>query len=164
MAQQLASMLMEDADYLGASRALEDAVRLLPRACPRSSSGYDKQRFSATCYGLGSLSAGVTLTTDRLLSFVLGTLEASRGLVAGLFLDARTDLSGLRREHPELAKEFGKIGAELNRDSSNIQRRFKFGAQNEIIMQDNIELNRGIQLQREFDDLVETIREKNWIL
>ncbi|KAI3010236.1 hypothetical protein CBS147345_6564 [Aspergillus niger] len=94
----------------------------------------------------------------------LGTLEASRGLVAGLFLDARTDLSGLRREHPELAKEFGKIGAELNRDSSNIQRRFKFGAQNEIIMQDNIELNRGIQLQREFDDLVETIREKNWIL
>ncbi|KAI3011192.1 hypothetical protein CBS147346_1393 [Aspergillus niger] len=160
MARGLAIKLIESADYVGASRALEEAVRLLPRACPRSSSGYDKQRFLATCYGLASLSAGMALAIDRPFAFVLETLEGSRGLVAGLFLDARTDLSGLRREDPDLARKFESLGEELNRDSIDIQGLSQFSAQNELIIQDNFEANRNIQLQREFDDLVDTIRGK----
>ncbi|GKZ81590.1 hypothetical protein AnigIFM56816_006111 [Aspergillus niger] len=160
LARCLAINLIQSADYMGASRALEEAVRLLPRACPRSSSGYDKQQFLATCYGLASLSAGVALAIDRPFAFVLETLEGSRGLVAGFFLDARTDLSALRSEDPDLARKFESLGEELNRDSINIQGLFHFSAQNEVITQDNLEANRNIQLQREFDDLVGTIRGK----
>ncbi|KAJ5639754.1 uncharacterized protein N7484_007616 [Penicillium longicatenatum] len=158
MAKALGVKLIESSNYVEASQVLEQAVRLLPMACSRSSSSDDKQEFLKSCYGLASMSAGTLLSAGKSPSYALEILEAGRGVVAGLFLDTRTDLHELKRKHPELASKFELLGEQLNSDPDLDKTPFEARTNVHIGQSTTTHMNRRIILQHDFDELVATIR------
>ncbi|GLA04619.1 hypothetical protein AnigIFM60653_004674 [Aspergillus niger] len=158
MAQVLGALLLKSTSHEEAFQVLEEAVGLILMACPRSSSSYDKQSFLSSCFAIASQSAATALHTGKSASYALKVLEKSRGVVAGSFLDARTDLSELRRKHPELARKFEALAEKLNRDP-DLSEGFRLSnAENNVLSQDTSKLNRRIYMQQDFNRLVETIR------
>ncbi|RSM14908.1 hypothetical protein CEP52_001121 [Fusarium oligoseptatum] len=59
--------------------------------------------------GLGAHAAAAALNAKKDTSYALQQLELGRGVISGLVLDLRTDLSFLRGEHPGLADQFSRL-------------------------------------------------------
>lgn len=93
------------------SAALDDyrrAIDLLPRVASRRLDQPDKELFLARLQGIVSNAAACAINAkDPLLALEL--LEQGRGLVIGEILDNRSDLSDLRRAHPDLAERFEQL-------------------------------------------------------
>lgn len=140
-----------------AADILEEAVQLLPTACPRLMSDTDKQAYLQQLYGLGSSAAAACLNAGRSPSHALEVLEAGRGVVASLLLDIRSDLSDLRQEHPDLAERFEMLGEMLN-FKSNVGKDWGVPTEAEDLHPDSSQASRRICLHKEFDELVQAIR------
>ncbi|KAJ5328560.1 CHAT domain-containing protein [Penicillium brevicompactum] len=159
IATALGALLMKSHDYQEASQMLEKAVQLLPKACSRSSSNDDRQEYLKDHYGLASMAAAALLRSDASPSRALRVLEIGRGVVAGLFLDARTGLDDLKRAHPGLASKFELLGEQLNAEPELNGTAFptRAGANASKLMTSR--MNFRINLHRDFDELVEKIRQ-----
>lgn len=141
-----------------AAGILEEAVQLLPTACPRSMSDTDKQTYLQQLYGLGSSAAAAAcLNAGRSPSHALEVLEAGRGVVASLLLDIGSDLSDLRQEPPGLAERFQMLGEMLN-FKSNVGKDWGLPTDAENLHPDSSQASRRIRLHKEFDELVQAIR------
>jgi tetratricopeptide (TPR) repeat protein len=160
LATVLSAWLMGSCNYLEASQVLENAVQLLPKACPRSSSSDDKQEFLKSCYGLAPMAAGVLLSSGASPSHALEVLERGRGVVTGLFLDARTGLDDLKRGHPGLASKFEFLGEQLNADPELNEKAFRSLTEANTSQPRTSHMNFRINLHRDFDQVVETIRQQ----
>jgi hypothetical protein len=66
------------------------------------------------CSGVASAAAATALNVGKDIHDVLGLLELGRGVVTSLLLEMRADISDLRREHPELARQFEDLRDELD--------------------------------------------------
>ncbi|CAG8428585.1 unnamed protein product [Penicillium salamii] len=161
LAATLGTILLGSHDYVEGSEMLEKAVQLLPKACPRSSSSDDKQKFLKSHFGLASMAASALLNSSASPSHALGVLERGRGVMAGLFLDARTGLDDLKRAHPVLASKFEVLGEQLNADSKTNEKAFRPHAEPEVSELGTSQMNFKINLHHEFDELVETIRQQH---
>ncbi|KAM7208695.1 CHAT domain containing protein [Rhypophila decipiens] len=64
--------------------------------------------------GLASMAAATALNAGRKPAHALQLLELGRGVIAGLLMDMRGDISDLKREHPKLADEFVFLRDELD--------------------------------------------------
>jgi hypothetical protein len=91
-----------------------DAVKLLPTVSPRSLQHSNKQHMLADFAGLASLAAATALNADRTADYALQLLELGRGVIAGLLLEMRAEISDLKNQHPRLADEFISLRNELD--------------------------------------------------
>ncbi|KAI2472762.1 CHAT domain-containing protein [Annulohypoxylon bovei var. microspora] len=96
------------------NRLLEEAIELLPAVSPRSLKHTDKQHMLTDFVGLASAGAAVSLNAGKGAEHALRLLELGRGIVAGLLMDMRIDLSDLQEKYPTLADEFVSLRDELD--------------------------------------------------
>jgi hypothetical protein len=64
--------------------------------------------------GLASMAAATALNMGKEAGYALELLELGRGVIAGLLLEMRTDVSALKQLHSELAAEFISLRDELD--------------------------------------------------
>ncbi|KAK7928437.1 TPR-like protein [Apiospora marii] len=88
---------------------LDHAIRLLHAVSPLYIQNFTKQQTLKRFAGLGAHAAAAALNARMEASYALQQLELGRGIISGLVLDLRTDLSFLREKHPELADQFSKL-------------------------------------------------------
>ncbi|KAF4335504.1 30S ribosomal S17P protein [Fusarium beomiforme] len=92
-----------------ASSLLREAVLLLPKVTPRFLAHTDRQSLLSQLSGLTSMAAAASLSAGNEPLEALKLLELGRGLISGLVMDIRTDISDLTIEHPDLANEFDHL-------------------------------------------------------
>jgi len=114
LARITAAILADQLNWEESSTFLEDAVKLLPTISPRSLKHTDKQHMLADFAGIASMAAGTALNAGKEAHHALKLLELGRGVIASLLLEMRTDVSELKQQHPELAKEFVSLRDELD--------------------------------------------------
>ncbi|WP_439658640.1 CHAT domain-containing protein [Lentzea sp. HUAS TT2] len=103
-------------NWQGALEAFRLAVELLPRTAPRHVTQADRERALAAFAGLASDAAACALQAgDPLLAVAL--LEQGRGVMIGHALDARTELTDLAEQHPELARRLDELRTVLDAPS-----------------------------------------------
>ncbi|KAI1085982.1 CHAT domain-containing protein [Rostrohypoxylon terebratum] len=68
--------------------------------------------------GLASMAAAIALNAGKDAYHALQLLELGRGVIAGLLMDMRGDISDLKRKHPGLADEFISLRDELDSPAS----------------------------------------------
>ncbi|KAJ4013303.1 hypothetical protein NW752_007599 [Fusarium irregulare] len=129
---------------------LREAVLLLPKLSPRSLKQSDMQEMLSPASGLATEAATVALNAGRPLPEVLSILELGRGVIAGLLIDSRGDLSHLREKHPSLADTFEKLRKELDAPIHHSDSMAELSI-----------VNRRHQASREFDDIIERIRSQD---
>ena len=107
----LGDAMIEDAFEL-----LENAVHVLSLACSRTARRDDQQEKlgAEESFGLASEAATVALRAHKTPYEGLRLLEFGRVLIAGRWIDCRTDLSALRVSHPVLAEQVESLRAEID--------------------------------------------------
>lgn len=110
----LGRLLAMKSAWAEASTILDFTVGLLPRVSPRSLQHTDKQHILAEYSGLASLAAAAALNAGRSPEHALQQLELGRGVISGLLLEMRSDLSELQERFPDLAAKFGNLRDELD--------------------------------------------------
>ncbi|KAE8447330.1 hypothetical protein EG329_010888 [Mollisiaceae sp. DMI_Dod_QoI] len=114
MAFHTQSIGKESFDWEESSLLLQEAVNLLPTVSPRSLKHTDKQYMLAKFAGLASMAAATVLTAGKDAYHALQLLELGRGVIAGLLMEMRGDISDLKQQHPGLADEFTSLRDELD--------------------------------------------------
>ena len=109
------SWLAEESKWQQASSILQAAVEFLPVLSPRALQHIDKQYALRTYDGMASSSAAMALNAGKKPYDALRLLEIGRGVISGLLLEMRGDLSSLQQQHPSLAAEFISLCNELER-------------------------------------------------
>ncbi|KAH8796745.1 CHAT domain-containing protein [Hyaloscypha finlandica] len=74
----------------------------------------DKQHMLADFAGLASMAAATALNAGKDAYHALQLLELGRGVIAGLLMEMRGDISDLKQQHPGLADEFISLRDELD--------------------------------------------------
>ncbi|GES61376.1 TPR-domain-containing protein [Aspergillus terreus] len=138
---KLAASLASQLSWAEAATILQEAVELLPRVSPRPLSDDDKQQMLRQFAGLASAAAAVTLNAKRDADHALRLLELGRGVINGLLVEIRSDISDLRKAHSHLAQDFEYLRGVL--DSSGDQKK-------------NYDQRRELNVK--FDELIQVIR------
>jgi hypothetical protein len=126
---------------------LREAVLLLPTLSPRSLQQTDMQHMLSSTSGLATHAAAMAFNAGKDVLEALSIIELGRGVMAGLLIDTRGDLSGLRGAHPSLADRFEELRTELDSPS-----------QNSCSMAELSMVNRRHQATHELDEVIEQIR------
>lgn len=146
-------LLAEESQWERSSSFLEGAVNLLPKLSPRSLKSEDKQYLLSTIPGLASLAPAVALNAGKKPEEALNLVELGRGVIAGLLLEMRTDISDLRDEDDELATEFMSIRDQLDSAGDELA---------ELSSAPSWDLNaksrRRLELDRQYDEVIGKIR------
>ncbi|KAJ4116190.1 hypothetical protein NW768_011163 [Fusarium equiseti] len=145
-----AAIYVSRAEWGKAYELLREAILLLPNLSPRSLKQSDMQEMLSPTSGLATDAAAMAFNAGKPASEVLSILELGRGVIAGLLIDTRGDLSDLRKACPLLADRFEALREEL--DSP---------LQNSGSMAELSTINRRHEASREFDEVIERIRAKD---
>ncbi|RYP48546.1 hypothetical protein DL768_005585 [Monosporascus sp. mg162] len=114
LGRKAANILASQQNWDESSQLLEEAVKLLPSVSPRFLNHTDKQHMLADSAGLASMAAATALNAGKKPSYALQLLELGRGVIAGLLMDMRGDISDLKDKHPTLADDFASLRDELD--------------------------------------------------
>jgi methyl coenzyme M reductase subunit C-like uncharacterized protein (methanogenesis marker protein 7) len=114
LARQAANILSLQLNWEESSLLLQEAVNLLPAVSPRSLKHTDKQHMLADFAGLASIAAATALNAGKDAYHALRLLELGRGVIAGLLMEMRGDISDLKQQHSGLANEFTSLRDELD--------------------------------------------------
>ncbi|KAL4733730.1 CHAT domain-containing protein [Aspergillus similis] len=106
------SLVLGDTERL--SRLSAAAVELLPSVSPRSLRQSDQQHMVGEFAGLASLAAAAALEANSGAARSVELLELGRGVIMGLLLGTRSDLSDLREVDPQKADRFERLRDELD--------------------------------------------------
>ncbi|KAI9770997.1 MAG: hypothetical protein M1840_002701 [Geoglossum simile] len=101
------------------SKLLQDAVKLLLSVSPRSIQHSDKQYMLEDFAGLASMAAAAALNAEKMPCHALQLLESGRGIISGLLMEMRGDISDLEEKHPRLADEFVSLRDQLDSPASS---------------------------------------------
>ncbi|KJZ69755.1 hypothetical protein HIM_10866 [Hirsutella minnesotensis 3608] len=121
LARSAALILASQSNWTDSSQLLQEAVTLLPTVSPRSLKHTDKQHMLSGFAGLSSAAAATLLNAGGDAYHALRLLELGRGVIAGLLMDMRGDISDVKRAHPILADEFISIRDELDSPGITLQ-------------------------------------------
>ncbi|KAF4206919.1 hypothetical protein CNMCM8927_004254 [Aspergillus lentulus] len=108
------TVLISSLDWNQASLFLENSIKLLTSLSSRSIEHSDKQHMLARFNGVASRAAAVALNAGKDYHYSLELLELGRGIISGLLLEIRSDVSDLEVKHPLLAQEFITLRDELD--------------------------------------------------
>lgn len=103
-----ASLLAKAGRWKDASALLEEAVRILPTVSPRLLGRQDHEHILSEFTQLAAVGIAAALEVGSPPSECLSLLEVGRGIIIGLAIDCRSDLSELRAVEPDL---FNKLSA-----------------------------------------------------
>ncbi|KAK2469065.1 hypothetical protein H9L39_19333 [Fusarium oxysporum f. sp. albedinis] len=126
------------------------------QVCPRSWEHIEKQHMLARFAGLASMAAATALKAEKAVEHALQLLELGRGVIAGLLMEARADISDLRGQHPGLADEFVRLRDEL--DSPDSKPAYLISTDTTDTPSWKPEAERRRKADQSFDRLVENIR------
>ncbi|KLU92421.1 hypothetical protein MAPG_11367 [Magnaporthiopsis poae ATCC 64411] len=154
MARGAANILASQRNWEESSQLLQEAVKLLPTVSPRSLNHTDKQHMLADSAGLASMAAATALNAGKEPSHALQLLELGRGVIAGLLMDMRGDISDLKREHPSLADEFTVLRDDL--DSPPDRPTFADSSDNTSSWESQAKRRR--EADKKFSELITSIR------
>ena len=108
--------LLDFSDLPRSSQILRIAVELFPTVNIRALEN-EEQDFKVRHFAyLINMAVAHCIQSGGSEFEALRLFELGRGVLAGLQLDLRTDISGLEDQHPALAKEFVQLRNELNSD------------------------------------------------
>ncbi|KAI0459167.1 CHAT domain-containing protein [Xylaria acuta] len=113
-AVKAAELLVFKSNWEEATIWLERAVHLFHILSPRYLRNTDKQHMIRHFAGLSASTAAAALNAGKDASYALQYLELGRGIISGLLLDLRTDLSSLRQEHPDWADQIARLRDRLD--------------------------------------------------
>ncbi|XXH00766.1 hypothetical protein Hte_007117 [Hypoxylon texense] len=116
--KDLGSLFVDCARWAEASQAFESAIGLLPQVSPRTLPRADQQYVLGGLSGLSSIAAATALQANRTAADALALVEASRCLIASFAMNARSDVSDLRRKSPSLCGEYEKYRDGISRHGS----------------------------------------------
>ncbi|KAI9902249.1 hypothetical protein N3K66_004066 [Trichothecium roseum] len=133
----------------------EDALRLIPSLSPRSLGRADAESLIAQLRGLASAAAASALNAGKGPEHALRLLELGRGVIGGLLMDMRGDVTDLALKHPDLAAVFTSLRDELS--ASTLEAEVPMG---EDMTSWEAQLKRRREADQEFDELVKLIRTK----
>ena len=108
-AQKAGLLAAAMSEWAQAGSILQVAVELLPRISPRSLRRDDQQYALSRLPGLSSLAASAILQANRTPSEALATLENGRGVMAGLVISSRSDVTDLAMKYPDLHDQYIKL-------------------------------------------------------
>ncbi|RHZ62534.1 CHAT domain-containing protein [Aspergillus thermomutatus] len=114
----LGLLLTMKSDWKESASVFAEALGLLPALSPRSLSNADKQYVLMDSHRLASLATAAALNAGKTPFEALRLLEQGRGVIAGLLLDIRTDISELTAKQPGLAAEFLSLRDRLDTPSN----------------------------------------------
>lgn len=164
LARNTATVLASQSNWEESSRFLEDAVKLLAVVSPRSLENIDKQHMLEEFAGLASMVTAIALKAGKELHLALEALELGRGVITGLLMEMRTDISDLKRDYREIAEEFESLRDGLDSPANGRALSTPRGNSSSAILR----LNRRLEVGRKFDEVVATIRAqpgfKNFLL
>jgi tetratricopeptide (TPR) repeat protein len=90
------------------------ALEIFPIVSTHSLSRGDLQTVVSAFAGLASDACALSLKLEEPPSRALELLESGRGVVTGLLLDNRRDISGLQAQYPEWAAMFDRLRTQMN--------------------------------------------------
>jgi hypothetical protein len=96
------------------------AVELLPQVAPPRIGRPDQEHWLAELGEVAEQAAACCLRDDQ-ADTAVELWDHGRGILLGQALDIRTDLTGLRERHPQLAQEFAQIRDELARLPASVR-------------------------------------------
>jgi hypothetical protein len=105
-------LLMHKEDFQGADQYAQDAVDLLPLACTLDTDRLDQQHIVAQTAGIVAEACQIALMNGK-IEDALQRIEFGRGLIFGHLMDSQTDMSVLETQHPELAKTYKDLRAQV---------------------------------------------------
>jgi len=111
-------ILAEVQNWTEASEITKIAVNLLSRVSSRSLNQNDQQHMIRRYAGLASHAAAAAIQAGKPETDAVQLLELGRGVIANLQFEAKTDLTDLRRQNPQLAKEFEHLRDSLDASPS----------------------------------------------
>ncbi|MEU3645776.1 CHAT domain-containing protein [Lentzea sp. NPDC034063] len=132
-------------NWPAALEAFRLAVELLPRTAPRHVTQADREQALAAFAGLASDAAACAIQAGD-PSLAVALLEQGRGVMIGHALDARTEVTDLEEQHPDLARRFDELRTALDAPS---------GA---FVQAAGLSGERRHALTEEWHDLVDSIR------
>ena len=133
-----AKNLTREKKWNDAADLLEKVLYLLPDVTPLNNSRDDLQYILQQLSGLASFSASVFLKAGKPPVTALQALENSRGIIASLMINIRSDVSMLKEKYPKLWLQYTKcqeqIGITSGKRSFTLQTTFQqdYTARNEI--------------------------------
>jgi CHAT domain-containing protein len=132
----------------------EAGLNLLPVVSPRSLNNSDKQHTLKRFTGLAARGGGAALNAKREAYEALALLELGRGVIAGLLLEMRTDITELKEKHPELAQQFTALRDELDAPGQEVSSLENIDA----ISIQKTETKRRPEIEQQFKDVIADIR------
>jgi hypothetical protein len=102
-----------DKAYLEAHQHLQGAVAILPRLNPEEMSRDDLQLALREISGLASTATAIALAAGRPGAEALQSLEAAHGVISGLFMSSKSDISKLMERDTNLAQTYENIRLKL---------------------------------------------------
>jgi tetratricopeptide (TPR) repeat protein len=164
LARNVATVLASQSNWEESSKFLEDAVKLLPAVSPRSLENTDKQHMLEEFAGLASMAAAIALKAGKEPHHALELLELGRGVITGLLMEMRTDISDLKRNHREIAEEFESLRDELDSPVNGTA----LSASSDNLSSSISRVNRRREVGQKFEEVVAKIRAqpgfKNFLL
>jgi tetratricopeptide (TPR) repeat protein len=155
MARHAADILASHQEWELASQILAEAVKLLPVVSPRYLPRADMQDLLAGLPDMTSTVASFAMEAQRDPGDALCTLELGHGIIAGLLMDMRRDLSDLKRLYLELAEKFILLRDELDAPVTSAASLSFMGDYNSASWE--AEPKRRREATKEFDEVVEEI-------
>lgn len=108
-ARAAAMKLIFSAKYAEAAQILKEAMDILPRIASRAHSHEDLEQAIKSVSGLSAITASVFLIIGRPAVDALQILERGRGIISGLSLDSKSDVSLLKDSHPQLWADYVRL-------------------------------------------------------
>lgn len=93
---------------------LEEAVKMLTKVSPRFLGRDDQEHMLSVFTILAADAVSVALQAGAEASHCLRLLELGRGIIMGLAIDCRSDLSELEMESPDLFERFNRLRIEID--------------------------------------------------
>ncbi|KAF5718704.1 tetratricopeptide-like helical [Fusarium mundagurra] len=103
-----ASIAFNMGDLKAAQQMMEKVVELLPKISPLALDRSDQEYALSGISGISSYATSIALEADSGASEALRIQEAGRGVIAGLTISARNDISDLEASAPDIAAEYKK--------------------------------------------------------
>ncbi|KAL0631008.1 hypothetical protein Q9L58_010144 [Maublancomyces gigas] len=100
------------------SSLLEDAVKLLPTVSPRFLGRNDQEHQLSALSNIAAQAISAALAAGKQASHCLTFLELGRGIINGLIMDCRSDISELKSKNPDMFERFDHLRIEIDSRSA----------------------------------------------
>jgi tetratricopeptide (TPR) repeat protein len=141
--------LKQRSDWSEALNIAEQATNLLPLMNNRSLSRDDQQYVVSAFSGLAADACSLVLQTGGDAFEALELLELGRGVIMGLLMDDRSDISALEQSHPEQAAVYDRLRSEVNSPMPEV----------EEIDQRRASMARHLEAVHQLDECISSIRQ-----